>query len=127
MSVTISQLFKKKTALEWDILFGKAAIKKYELEKIDINKKILFQDNMSAMKIEKNGSFSAGPKSRHLKIRYFFIKDIYFTGFFNCKYSCGNDIGALEFLIILILRLDFSLLLVLKLSILILLLFQLKQ
>ena len=43
---------------------------------IVINKKILFQDNMSAMKIEKNGSFSAGSKSRHLKIRFFFIKDI---------------------------------------------------
>ena len=43
---------------------------------VDVSKKILFQDNMSAMQIEKNDSFSAGSKSRHLKIRFFFIKDI---------------------------------------------------
>ena len=30
---------------------------------------------MSAMKMEKNGRASAGQKSRHIDIRYFFIKD----------------------------------------------------
>ena len=30
---------------------------------------------MSAMKLEKNGCASAGQKSRHIDIRYFFIKD----------------------------------------------------
>ena len=30
---------------------------------------------MSSMKLEKNGSTSAGQKSRHINIRYFFIKD----------------------------------------------------
>ena len=34
-----------------------------------------FQDNMSAMKMEKNGRSSAGPRSRHINIRYFFIQD----------------------------------------------------
>jgi hypothetical protein len=33
------------------------------------------QDNESAIKLEKNGRTSAGPKSRHINIRYFFIKD----------------------------------------------------
>ncbi len=33
------------------------------------------QDNQSAMKLEKNGRQSAGPRSRHINIRYFFIKD----------------------------------------------------
>ena len=41
-----------------------------------INKKIFFQDNMSAMQIEKNGIFSSSAKTRHLNIRHFFIKDI---------------------------------------------------
>ena len=34
-----------------------------------------FQDNMSAMRMEENGRSSAGQKSRHINIRYFFIKD----------------------------------------------------
>ena len=33
------------------------------------------QDNESAIKMEKNGRSSAGPKSRHVDIRYFWIKD----------------------------------------------------
>ena len=35
----------------------------------------LYQDNMSAMRMEKNERKSAGQKSRHINIRYFFIKD----------------------------------------------------
>ena len=33
------------------------------------------QDNESAIKLEKNGRTSAGPRSRHIDIRYFWIKD----------------------------------------------------
>ena len=35
-----------------------------------------YQDNESAIKMEKNGLKSCGEKSRHIDIRYFFIKDI---------------------------------------------------
>ena len=34
-----------------------------------------YQDNLSAMQMETNGRASAGQKSRHINIRYFFIKD----------------------------------------------------
>jgi hypothetical protein len=34
-----------------------------------------YQDNMSAMLLETNGRASAGQRSRHINIRYFFIKD----------------------------------------------------
>ena len=33
------------------------------------------QDNESAIRLETNGRMSAGPKSRHIAIRYFWIKD----------------------------------------------------
>jgi hypothetical protein len=33
------------------------------------------QDNQSAIKLEKNGRASCGQKSRHIDIRYFFMKD----------------------------------------------------
>jgi hypothetical protein len=35
----------------------------------------LEQDNESAIKLEKNGRVSAGPRSRHIDIRYFWIAD----------------------------------------------------
>ena len=42
----------------------------------DMDTNIFYQDNLSAMKIEKNGRKSCGQKSRHIDIRYFFIKDV---------------------------------------------------
>jgi len=40
-----------------------------------IEENIFAQDNQSAMKLEKNGRTSCGQKSRHIDIRYFFMKD----------------------------------------------------
>ena len=40
-----------------------------------MHENIFEQDNESAIKLEKNGRMSAGPKSRHVNIRYFWIKD----------------------------------------------------
>merc|ERR1712035_109211 len=37
---------------------------------------LLYQDNESAMKLEKNGVKSSRGNTRHINIRYFFIKDI---------------------------------------------------
>ena len=41
----------------------------------EIQENIIYQDNQSAIKIEKNGKQSCGSKSRHIHVRYFFIKD----------------------------------------------------
>ena len=41
-----------------------------------LKRNIFYQDNESAMKMESNGRKSAGDKSRHINIRYFFIKDV---------------------------------------------------
>uniref|UniRef100_A0A7S2RES4 Reverse transcriptase Ty1/copia-type domain-containing protein n=1 Tax=Eucampia antarctica TaxID=49252 RepID=A0A7S2RES4_9STRA len=37
---------------------------------------LFYQDNDSAMKMEKNGLKSCGDKSRNINIKYFFIKDV---------------------------------------------------
>jgi hypothetical protein len=47
---------------------------------------ILFQDNMSAMLLEKNGHASASKRSRHMNIRYFFITDRVKTGELRIEY-----------------------------------------
>ena len=41
----------------------------------EVKENVVYQDNQSAMKIEKNGINSCGQKSKHIKSRYFFIKD----------------------------------------------------
>ena len=41
----------------------------------DMNKNILYQDNQGAMLTEKNGRNSCTGNSRHINIRYFFVKD----------------------------------------------------
>jgi len=41
----------------------------------EIRENTFYQDNQSAMKLEKNGRASCGQKSRHIDIRYFFMKD----------------------------------------------------
>jgi hypothetical protein len=38
-------------------------------------KKTIYQDNQSTIRFEKNGRRSCGPNSRHIDIRYFWIKD----------------------------------------------------
>ena len=40
-----------------------------------VQSSIFEQDNESTIKLESNGQISAGPKSRHIDIRYFWIKD----------------------------------------------------
>lgn len=50
---------------------------RYFLEAQGYNTKasMLYQDNMSAILLEKNGRASSGKRTRHLNIRYFFVTD----------------------------------------------------
>eukprot|EP00980_Cylindrotheca_fusiformis_P018032 scaffold5767_cov92-Cylindrotheca_fusiformis.AAC.4 len=61
----------------------------------DVHTSEYFQDNQSAMKMEKNGRQSAGQKSRHINIRYFFIKDRIDSGEINLVLYCptGEMLG----------------------------------
>ena len=40
-----------------------------------LKKNVLYQDKMSAMKLERNGQNSCTGNSRHVNIRYFFVID----------------------------------------------------
>ena len=46
-----------------------------EAQGYDIKENILYQDNQSAMLLEKNGRASSGKRTRHVNIRYYFITD----------------------------------------------------
>ena len=40
-----------------------------------MNNNVVYQDNLSAMKLENNGRRSSGKKTRHINVRYFFVTD----------------------------------------------------
>ena len=46
-----------------------------EAQGYDMGPPVLHQDNQSAIKLESNGMASAGKRSRHMNIRYFFIAE----------------------------------------------------
>ena len=56
------------TKILWTQLF-------MEEQGYEIEKNILYQDNKSAILLEKNGKRSSGKRTRALNIRYFFVTD----------------------------------------------------
>ena len=60
----------------------------------DMDSNIFYQDNQSAMKLEKNGHKSCGEKSRHIDIRYFFIKDVLRRENIDLQYCPTEDMIA---------------------------------
>ena len=61
-----------------------------------IRENIYYQDNESAIKLEKNGRKSCGEKSRHINIRYFFIKDVCKRENISIEH-CRTDIMIADF------------------------------
>ena len=57
-----------------------------EAQGYKLEENILFQDNQSAIKIEKNGKKSSGQKTKHMDNRYFWIKDRLSTEGIEIKY-----------------------------------------
>jgi hypothetical protein len=55
------------------ILWAKRFIE-YQGFKIKLN--IIYQDNTSTMKLEKNGKSSSGKRTRHFDIQYFYVTDL---------------------------------------------------
>ena len=61
-----------------------------EAQGFDVSDDIVCQDNKSAMSLEKNGRASAGKRSRHLDIRYFYVTDYIKKGDISLKF-CPTD------------------------------------
>ena len=61
---------------------------------VEIKKNIVYQDNQSAMLLEQNGRASAGKRSRHLDIRYFFITDHIQRGNLEVQYCPTEQMTA---------------------------------
>jgi hypothetical protein len=57
-----------------------------EAQNETINDNIVYQDNQSAIKLEKNGTKSSGKRTRHINIRYFFVTDRISADELNVEY-----------------------------------------
>ena len=67
----------------WTNYFLKAQGYKYE-------KSMVYQDNKSAILLEKNGKMSSSKQTKHINIRYYFIQDRWNKGEVDIKY-CPTD------------------------------------
>ena len=68
-----------------------------EAQGVKVDTNIVYQDNQSAMLLEKNGRSSAGKRSRHLDIRYFFITDQVNQGNLEIRY-CPTDVMTADYM-----------------------------
>ena len=65
-----------------------------EAQGYNIDKCVLHQDNKSAMLLEKNGRASSGKRTRHVNIRYFFIKDRVDSGEVSIEHCPTEEMAA---------------------------------
>jgi hypothetical protein len=57
-----------------------------------VDDSILYQDNLSAMLLEKNGKKSSSKRTKHIWVRYFFIKDRIGNGKISLKHCPTGDV-----------------------------------
>ena len=62
-----------------------------ECQGYNIDEYIVFQDNMSSLSLEKNGRMSSSKRTKHIKAKYFLIKDYYDSGEIDLRY-CLTDV-----------------------------------
>ena len=61
---------------------------------LGIRQNIVFRDNTSAMKLEENGRMSAGKRTRHFDIKYFYITDLIKRKEITIKYCPTGSMWA---------------------------------
>jgi hypothetical protein len=56
---------------------------------------IVYQDNMSAMLMEKNGKSSCSKRTKHIKVRNFFVKDQIKQGKIQVEHRPTDQMGLM--------------------------------
>ena len=59
-----------------------------------VNGTILYQDNKSAILLEKNGQASSSRRTRHIKLRYYFVKEHVDDGTIRIEYCPTKEMSA---------------------------------
>ena len=67
-------------------------VKKFlEEQRFEVRLNIIYQDNTSTMKLQKNGRLSSGKRTRHFDIRLFYITDLISRNEVEVRYCPTND------------------------------------
>ena len=61
---------------------------------MQIEQNILMQDNKSAIKLEENGKWSSGKRTRAINVRYFFVSDNVEKGNLQVEYMPTEEMVA---------------------------------
>ena len=59
-----------------------------------IEENIVYQDNMSTLSLEKNGRISGSGRTKHIKAKYYLVKDKYESNEIDLKYCPTNSMWA---------------------------------
>ena len=62
-----------------------------EVQGYDVSENIVYQDNKSAILLEKNGKASSGKRTKHINIRYFFVTDMIKKGRLSVEWCPTGD------------------------------------
>ncbi len=65
-----------------------------ECQRYNIDEYFVFQDNMSALSLEKNGHISSSKQTKHIKAKCFLIKDYYDAGEIDVKFCITDGMRA---------------------------------
>ncbi len=65
-----------------------------ECQGYDLDEYIVYQDNMSALMLEKNGRISSSKHTKHIKAKYFLIRDYYDSGEIDVKFCPTDEMWA---------------------------------
>jgi hypothetical protein len=76
-------LADKLTDIIWTCYF-------VECQGYNIDEYVIYQDNMSALSLEKNGRVLSSRHTKHIKAKYFLIKNYYDAGKINVEF-CPTD------------------------------------
>ena len=62
-----------------------------EAQGYNIKHNVLLQDNHSTIRLEKNGVGSAGKRSKHLNVKFFFVHDAIKRGLLEVEYCPAEE------------------------------------
>ena len=93
IGTSIKQKMNTKSSIETELIASDDLMphilwKNYFMnwKRYNAKEKILYQDNKSAILLEKNGKKSSSKRTKHIAIRYYFITDIVKASEFDIEY-----------------------------------------
>jgi hypothetical protein len=100
-SISVKQKINTRSSTEAELVSTDDIISKVQWSKLfleaqaqEINDNVIYHDNESTMKLEENGKASSGKRTRHFKIKYFYVTDLIACKELRIEYCNTDDMLA---------------------------------